>query len=85
MNVRIAAQTISHEVADGLQQLNDNKESGFEEVDEEIQFLRTIRSLFNIMNYKERPQKKNTHENNVFRFKRPICESTVDEIFSYFD
>lgn len=85
MNVRIAAQTISHEVADGLQQLNDNKESGFDEVDEEIQFLRTIRSLFDIMNYKERPQKKNTHENNVFSFKRPICESTVDEIFSYFD
>lgn len=82
MNVRIAAQTISHEVADGLQQLHDDDEIGFEEVSEEVEFLRTIRNLFDTMNYKNRVGKSNVTNNDV---KRPICQSTAMGIFEYFD
>lgn len=82
MNVRIAAQTISHEIADGLQQLHDDKEIGFEEVSEVVEYLRTIRNLFDIMNYKERAKESNASNND---FKRLICQSTAEEIFKYFD
>lgn len=79
MNVRLAAQTLSNKVADCLKQLNADGEVGFEEVDEEVEFIRTIRNLFDIMNCKE------GHEKNNSRFKKRICKSTAQEIFEYFD
>lgn len=79
MNVRIAAQTISNSVADCLKQLSEDGEVGFEEVEEEAEYMRTIRNLFDIMNYKERSQNSNNS------FKQPICQSTAEEFFKYFD
>lgn len=82
MNVRIAAQTLSHEVADNLEQSSDDGEIGFEDVSEEVMYLRTIRNLFDVMNYKERADKNNAIDRN---FKQPVCRSSAEELFKYFD
>lgn len=62
-----------------MEQLNADGEVGFEEVDEEVEFIRTIRNLFDIINCKK------GHEKNNSRFKKPICQSTAQEVFEYFD
>lgn len=77
MNVRLATETISCSIANSLQQLNRDGVVGFEDTETTVEFIRVFDTLFDIMNSKAGHEGKN--------FKIPICATTKDRIFEYFD
>lgn len=76
MNVKLAAETISKSVADTLEQLKNDQYEEFKDCDGTIEFLRYFNDAFDILNFAE----KNARIN---KYKQPICEETVEEIFSF--
>lgn len=77
MCVRLAAESISHSVANSMTQLHDDGHKEFHHVNATISFIRTIKNLFNSMN------SKINHEG--FNFKCPISESNESKIFDLYD
>lgn len=75
MNVRLAAQTISFDVAHSIKQLNREQVPGFQS-EASCEFIRVGAMLFQIMNV-ERGRDQGS-------FKKPICVATKDEIFNFF-
>lgn len=67
MNVKLAAQTISHDVADSLEFMKEECPK-FENVDATVKYIRTIRDTFNIMN---------STKVDAIGFKRPISIETI--------
>lgn len=76
MNVAIAAQTISHSVADALEQLNRDGYQEFQNCEATVEFLRNFKDAFNILNFAE-------HKKPDGRFKLPLCEATAEKIFEF--
>lgn len=75
MNVQLACETISYSVADSMEFLKQECDS-FSEVDGTVEFIRTIKDVFNIMN--------STKVNSI-GFKRPISKENYVEYFTRFE
>lgn len=85
MNVRLAAQTCSRSVTDAIDQLREDKYVEFLDSEETTKFIKFVRNTFDICNVKAISM---DHMNSDYSgypiYKRPLCESTVEELFSYF-
>lgn len=85
MNVRLAAQTCSRSVTDAIDQLREDNYAQFLNSEETIKFINFVRKTFDICNVKASSM---DHMNSEYSehpiYKRPICESTVEELFTYF-
>lgn len=57
MNVRIAAQTVSHSVAQCIDQLREDDYAEFQNSEKTTEFIRHIKNTFNILNFKSNMSK----------------------------
>lgn len=84
MNVRLAAETISRSVADGIDQLREDKYVQFQNSEETIKFIQFVKNSFDICNVKASSKHHMNSEYTDLVYKRPICESTANDLFTYF-
>lgn len=78
MNVRLAAQTINHAVADGIDQLRIDGYEEFENSEKTTELIRMVKNCFDAMNFK---LDISGAGNN---FKIPMNQCTVPGIFALF-
>lgn len=78
MNVKLASQTMSLSVANGIDTCRNDGYEEFKGSESTTAFLRFVNNCFDILNYK--PNMKGAGEN----FKRPLNADTIDEFFQYF-
>lgn len=85
MNVRLAAQTMSRSVTDGIDQLREDNYDQFQDSEETTKFIKFVRDTFEICNVKASSVDDMNSEYSKYPvYKRPICGSTVEELFTYF-
>lgn len=78
MHVRTACETLSNDVADGIDQLRCDDYDDFNASEPTTKYLRICKNVFHILNYKV------GHEEAGMGFKKPLNPSTANEIFQYF-
>lgn len=77
MNVRLAAQTMSISVADGVDLLAKESYEQFENSHKTTEYIRHVNNSFDIMHFKPDMGKAGEH------FRKPLTTSTATEIFAY--
>lgn len=70
MKVSLAAQTMSHSVADTLEQLCEDQYEQFMGCESTVKFIRLVNNVFDVQNYGD-GKPKDEH------FKQPLCESNI--------
>lgn len=79
MNVRLAAQTINHVVADGIDQLRIDGYEEFKNSEKTTELIRMVKNCFDVMNFK--PNISGAGNN----FKVAMNQCTVPGIFALFE
>lgn len=83
MNVRLAAETLSASVANGIDILRCDGYENFNGSEETTEFIRYINNIFDVLNYKKKPSKSGNGGERE-KFKRPLNRDTATEFFQYF-
>lgn len=79
MNVRLADETMSMSVADGIDQLRDDDYEQFRDSDETTKFIKFVDNTFNIGNVRAGQK---DYKPSVY--KTPISEANSEDLFKYF-
>lgn len=77
MNVRMACETMSNSVADGIDQLRNDGYEEFEGSRETTELIRAVNNTFDILNFKPNMNGAGNH------FKKPLNPSTANAMFEY--
>lgn len=82
MNVRLAAETMSRSVVDCIDQLREDNYVQFQDSQETSKFIMYVNNTFDIFNVKA--SKTDGIDQKNCSYKKPICESTAEDLLPYF-